>query len=184
MLNNDVQYKRFTWQLDNIININKIHKKVIFLCIGTTLVSGDSFGPMVGSILKKNIKNNMVIIGDRIDTLTYDKIKEKINFINAKYKNKIVIALDSALSSKENIGKIFVQSRGLKYAESLKKDNDIIGDISIKAIVGENKNNNIENFKTLNNVPIENVEIMSKIVSEGIVNVMNKKENYGKNIYK
>lgn len=186
MLKNNVEYKRFVWELNNIINLNRQNKNIVFLCIGTTTLVGDSFGPIVGTLLKKsfNRKNNIKIIGDTNDSMTYQKIEDNIKDIKEKYSNSLIIVLDSALSSKGDIGKIFIQNRGLKYGESLKKQNDFIGNISIKAVVGENTNNNIKNFKTLKEVSVEQIQSMSNIVSKGIVDVMNKKENNGKNIYK
>ena len=73
------------------------------------------------------------------------------------------------------VGKIFIQNRGLRYAESLKKNNNMIGDISIKAVVGENSNNNIINFNNLQNVSLDKIHNMCNIVSNGIIDVMNKK---------
>ena len=66
----------------------------------------------------------------------------------------------------------------------MKKENELIGNISIKGVVGENVNNSIENFKNLRNASKENIYLMSYLVSKGIAEVMNKKENNGKNIYK
>ena len=42
------------------------YDKIIFLCIGTDRVIGDSFGPMVGEKLKNLFENmsNIEIIGD------------------------------------------------------------------------------------------------------------------------
>ncbi len=186
MIKNSVEYKRFVWELNNIISINNKNNEIVFLCIGTTTIIGDSFGPNVGTLLKKflNQNKNIKVIGDLKNAMTYNEIENNIDYIKEKYSNSLIIVLDSALSARHNIGKIFVQNRGLKYAESLRKQNDYIGNISIKAVVGENANNNIENFKTLKKVSIDQVKLMCNIVSKGIIDVMNKKENNGKNIYK
>ena len=186
MYSNCVQYKRFVWELNNIINLSDNGKSIVFLCLGTTTIIGDSFGPIVGTLLKKTFKrsNTIKIIGDLNNAMTYNKIEEALDFIREEYSTSLIIVLDSALSDKHDIGKIFVQNRGLKYAESLHKHNKFIGNISIKAVVGENMNNNIQNFENLKNVSYEQVKSMSDIVSKGIIDVMNKKENNGKNIYK
>ena len=182
MLKNTVEYKRFVWELNNFIDINK---SIIFVCIGTSSIIGDSFGPVVGSILKNTLKNNSAkVIGDLQNCVTYTDIHRKMNNIKKQYSNSLIIVVDSALASKANIGKVFVQNRGLKYAESLKKSNDIIGNISIKAVVGENSNNNLRNFYNLRDVSLQRIKNVSAIAANGIIEVMNKKENNGKNIYK
>lgn len=177
MLKNSVEYKRFVWELNNIIGFNEINKDIIFLCIGTDQIIGDSFGPVVGTLLRKAFKENknIKIIGDLENALTYNKIEENVSYIKENYTNNLIVVLDSALSDKHNVGKVFIQNRGLKYAESLKKQNEIIGNISIKAVVGVNSNNSMENFENLKKVPIEQIQFMSNIVSNGIVDVMNKK---------
>jgi putative sporulation protein YyaC len=174
MLKNSVEYKRFVWELRNVITINKGNKNIVFLCIGSNRIIGDAFGPVVGSILKKQFKNTdeIEIIGNLDDVVTYNNIAERINENNKD--NKLIIVVDSALSHKANIGKVFIQNRGLKYAESLKKKNKTIGDISIKAVVGENENNSLKNFYNLQKVSIERIYGMCNIVSNGILDVMNK----------
>ena len=187
MLKNTVEYKRFVWEFNNTINCkNQRYDKIIFLCIGTNAIVGDAFGPVVGSVLKRFFQNDksVLIMGDLQNTITYNDIPEKQIYINNNYKNSLIIVLDSALSELHNLGKIFIQNRGLKYAESLRKKNNTIGNISIKAIVGVNTNDSLINFNNLENASIENLELMSKIVSNGIIDVMYKRKNNGKNIYK
>lgn len=186
MLKNTVEYKRFVWEFNNIINCNKCYDKIIFLCIGTNKIVGDAFGPVVGSVLKRFFQNDksILVMGDLQNTITYEHIPEKQIYINDNYRTSLIIVLDSALSEIQNFGKIIIQNRGLKYAESLKKKNNTIGDISIKATVGVNTNDSLINFNNLENASIENLELMAKIVSNGIIDVMYKRKNNGKNIYK
>lgn len=183
MLKNTIEYKRFVWEFENCIEKNR---NIVFVCIGTVSVIGDSFGPVVGTVLKKRLnKNNGIeVIGDIYNCITYDKIQNYMNQINDKYSNSLIIILDSALSNEFNIGKIFIQNRGLKYAESLKKKNSVIGNISIKAVVGENSYDRIKNFNNLRMVSYQRIHYVSNIVANGIIEVMNKKVNNGKNIYK
>lgn len=175
MFKNSVEYKRFVWELRNVLTLNKKDKNIVFLCIGTNMIVGDAFGPVVGSILKKyfNKSGEIQVLGDIEDVVTYTNISEKFNPSN--FNNKLIVVIDSALSSKANIGKVFIQNRGLRYAECLKKNSKIIGDISIKAVVGENSNNRIINFNNLQNVSLERIHDMCNIVSNGIIEVVNKK---------
>lgn len=187
MLKNTIEYKRFVWEFDNVINVRKnVRDNIVFLCLGSNMIIGDGFGPVVGSVLKNFFEknDNVKVIGDLKNVITYNKIKSYMNYINLKYQNSLIIVIDSALSNKSNIGKIFIQNRGMKYAESLKKHNKMIGNISIKAVVGEDVDSAIGNFNNLRNVSTSQILSVSNIVSNGIIDVMNKKENYGKNIYK
>ncbi len=187
MLKNTIEYKRFVWELNNIINVQyNINTTIIFLCIGTNRIIGDAFGPVVGTVLKDNLpkNNNVQVLGDLKQCITYDNINKNVQLITSNYQANLIIVLDSALSYKNDIGKVFIQNRGLKYAESLEKKNSVIGNISIKAVVGENKFNKLDNFQNLKNVSVKQIYNMCSLVSNGIIDVMNKKEKYGKNIYK
>ena len=183
MLSDMVEYKRFVWEFNNSVDLNK---DIVFVCVGTTRLIGDSFGPLVGTVLKRMLEKNdkVTVIGDLQNCVTYKDIRDKMHSINSKYSNSLIIVVDSALADKSNIGKIYVQKRGLKYAESLKKANGVIGNISIKAVVGENCSDSMKNFYNLKDVSIQRIEYVSSIVANGIVDVMNRNENNGKNIYK
>ena len=128
MLKNTIEYKRFVWELNNVMKLNNKNKKILFLCIGTTKIIGDSFGPAVGSRLKQKFEKakDIEIIGNLEDAFTYDKIEDNVQHMRELYPNCLMVAIDSALSEKVNVGKIFIQNRGLKYAESLKKNNQRI----------------------------------------------------------
>lgn len=184
MLENMVEYKRFVWELNNTIEHRSKSNNIIFLCLGTNQIIGDSFGPVVGSVLKKRLSDskNVKVIGDLDNVVTYNEINECKIYLNKYCNDSLVIVLDSALSKHNDIGKVYIQNRGLRYAESLKKENDVIGNVSIKAVVGENKFNNITNFKNLQQASLQNIHNMSNIVSNGIIEVLNKKVNNGKNI--
>ena len=103
------------------------------------------------------------------NNISYKNIVDNMKNIS---KDSFIIVIDSALSTDDNIGKIFVHNRGLKYAESLKRKNNVIGDMSIKAVVGKNTQNRLKNFKILKNVSIKRILTMSNIVSKGIVDAM------------
>ena len=73
MSNNNDVYANFLYEFNNFNYSN-----IIFLCIGTTKLIGDSYGPIIGEILKNNIKHPKVtVIGN---------IKENVNANNIEYK--------------------------------------------------------------------------------------------------
>lgn len=182
MLKQNIDYKRFVWEFSNILKSKQQNKNIIFLCIGTNLVTGDSIGPIVGTNLKNDLKNitkfkselyltnrNIEVLGDMSNNISYNNIEDNIKNIS---NDNFIIVIDSALSTEDNIGKIFVHNRGLKYAESLKRKNNLIGDMSIKAVVGKNTKNRLKNFKVLKNTSTKRILAMSNFVSKGIIDAM------------
>ena len=155
---------------------NKEYLDFVFLCIGTDRITGDCFGPLVGTKLQELLKENNIfninIYGTLNENISYTNIKQILKNIKIKHKNASVIAIDSALSSKENIGKIFVQKEKMLLGNGLSKPKIEVGDISIKAVVGNNYKLAKYNFLALQNIPLSRVINLSQIVAQGIVNVI------------
>lgn len=163
MKNKETQYKQFVLEFSNLMKKQQ-SKNITFLCIGTSKVIGDSIGPLVGTALKLN---GLSVLGDLENNIHYQNLE------NYRDKKGQIIVIDSALSSKENIGKIIIQKNALKYGEGLKKKSNEIGDISIKAVVEKNTNNKYLNFYKLKNVSNDVVKNIADIISNGIIEVMN-----------
>ena len=156
--------------------IKNSYMDIIFLCIGTDKIIGDCFGPIVGSNLiqlfeKYNIYN-INIYGSLNEIVNYCNIKKIVEEIYIKYKNPFIVVIDAALSKKENIGKIFVTTEKTILGKGLNKNKIEVGNISIKAVVAKDYKVANYNFKTLQNVPLNNVMKLSNIVSNGIYEVI------------
>ena len=66
------------------------------------------FGPIVGYKLKylfRDVKE-IEVYGDLDENICAKNVNDVINRIQRKYNNPLVIAIDSAISKKDNIGKI------------------------------------------------------------------------------
>lgn len=142
----------------------EIHNKIVFLCIGTNSIIGDSVGPKIGSILKENLKNNKtIVLGTTSNEINYVTINKSLENRIRKFENPFVITIDSALANSEFIGKIIVNKEHLHLGKALRKGKYILGDINIKAVIGENFNNTIKNNETLTKVP---EDFINKIVTK------------------
>ena len=130
--------------------------KLIFLCIGTDRVIGDSFGPLVGYKLHYLFKNeeNIKVIGTLNNVICAHNISKIISDINNTYPESFLIAIDAALSNTNSIGRIVVSKNSINVASSLDRNNIYVGDVSIKGIVSKNMNNPKYNFKLLQNIPL------------------------------
>ena len=149
--------------------------KLIFLCIGTDRITGDSFGPLVGYKLNNIFKHNdnIEVIGDLENIVCMHNITKIINDINNKYETPFLIAIDAALSNKNNIGKIIVTPSGLNVGKGINRKNIYVGNMSIKGIVTKDLKNPKYNFKLLQNTPLRLIMNMADSVSQGICDVIN-----------
>lgn len=165
-MNKDNNYIEFVNNLKEKIQ-NK--KNIIICCIGTDRVIGDCIGPITGSLLKNKI-NSENVYGDLDENLTFKNMNRKINEINLKFKNPYIIAVDAALADEQHIGKIFVEDGGIFIGKGLNKRKKIVGNIGIKVVVGKDYKDNDLNFRTLQNVSLNQIIYLSKIISDGIIN--------------
>lgn len=164
--------EKFVSDFSYIFNKVKNEKKCIevtFLCVGTDRITGDCFGPLVGSKLTKELKkcnySNINVYGSLSENLSYENINRVIQNIDKK---TIIIVIDAALSKEENIGKIFVQKSKTILGKGLEKNKIEIGDISIKSVVAKDYKIAKCNFKALQNISLNGVMRLADIVSEGI----------------
>ena len=167
----------FVNQFKNCIckDINK-HSEIVFLCVGTDRLIGDSFGPLVGSRLKERLKDfntlEVNVYGTLEENISYTNINEVIDTINKNHSNSYIITIDAALSEKNNIGNIYVKNEKLIIARSLSKSKIEIGDISIKAVVGKNYKLPNYNYFSLQNNSLNKIIKLANIVSDGIIEVI------------
>lgn len=154
---------------------NNNYDKIIFLCVGTDRVIGDSFGPLVGNKLKNLIGSmkEVEIIGDLEKTICINDIEKVITTIKEEKNNPFIISIDAALDKKNSIGKIVVAEQGIKVGSGLNKTNFEIGEISIKGIVSYNTGVPKQNFILLQNTSLGLVNEMANLTANEIYRAMN-----------
>jgi len=126
---------------------------LVFLCIGTDRVIGDSFGPLVGHKLQYLFKDeeNIKVMGSLTNIICAHNISRIITEINDTYPESFLIAIDAALSNRNNIGKIIVSKNRMNVGSGFNKKSIYVGDVSIKGVVSKNLNNPKYNFRLLQN---------------------------------
>lgn len=179
---NKIKYNKFICEFYNELNEkNKAFSDLIFLCIGTDRLTGDCFGPLVGDKLKGNINNitmNARVYGSLEEPIIQSNVNSKINEIYIKYDNPCIVAIDAALSTEENIGKIIVTNNSLKLGKGLQKNIAQIGNISIKGVIGKKRKSRKKNMEILQNTSLNIVMNMASIVSNGIMEVLQEEYNF------
>ena len=107
-------------------------EETIFVCIGSKNVVWDSIGPYVGSLLKRRIGEKYVV-GDLENNVCS---KNDLVHYYPKFKNKFVVAIDSAVSSRDLHGQIFVTERPIVMGLGVNRNRGIVGDVGIKVGTG------------------------------------------------
>ena len=134
----------------------------VFLCIGTDKITGDSLGPYVGTLLKKQ---GLCVYGTLGDTVNATNLLRRTARIYREHKNPYIIAIDSCLGKREHIGFVTLNSGSLKAGSGVNKRLVPVGNMAIKGIVSEFGANGFEN---LVNVSGETIEKMGKLIARSI----------------
>lgn len=141
-------------------------EELIFLCIGTDKVVGDSLGPLVGYKLKTLPSIDRVFVyGSLENTINAHNINSSIKTIYNNHKNPLIIAIDASLGHKDNINFINIGSGGLLARESFGANITLVGDIFIKGIVNKK---GLFKYKNLSKTSLSLVINMADIIASAL----------------
>ena len=108
---------------------------IVVLCIGTDRSTGDSLGPLVGSMFEKMYPPRVHIYGTIDEPVHAVNLKETIDKIEQNHKDSIIIAVDACLGQFSSVGNITIAHGPLKPGAGVKKDLPEVGTFHITGIV-------------------------------------------------
>ena len=118
-------------------------KETVVLCVGSDKVSGDCLGPTVGSLLIEKYNVNAFVYGCIGRTVNSLNIAEYKDFLREKHPNAFIIAVDACLGSKNDVGKIKINDKGVAAGLAVGRKTGRIGDIGVLGIVSEISKDNL-----------------------------------------
>lgn len=112
------------------------HKKgIVFVCIGTDRMTGDSLGPLLGYKLK-HIENEYIkVIGTLKEPIHAQNMSEYLTMIEENFKDWLVIAIDASIGRSDHIGMASVSTTPLFPGKGVGKELEAVGDVSITGII-------------------------------------------------
>ena len=168
-----MQQAQIKEELQKCMEIVGKKQEYIFVCIGVDKMTGDCFGPIVGTKLKDKLKNknimNISVYGDLENNITLKNIEEYKRKLEKRHKNACMIVIDAALSKKENIGKIYVTNKPTVLGKGLSREHVQIGDISIQAVVGKDYKIAKYNFQILQNISLNFIIKLAEQLTQEII---------------
>lgn len=152
--------------------------KVIFVCIGTNRMTGDSFGPKVGDNLKSKFQNipNIEVYGTANEPVHFLNAQKYLQTINKE--NACIIVIDSAFASYQNIGNTYVNWGGMKLGKAFQKEFYFPANMNIKTVIAERTKNEKENFNYIVKCDNKKIEDLSFQVAEEIYFAISKIKIY------
>lgn len=138
---------------------------VLFLCIGSEKISGDSLGPIVGTLLREKYKLPYPVIGCEdmpVNGVNIDKYRK---YVHRFFPAHRIIAIDAALGGIGDIGDIRYREGGVRAGGALGLNNSPVGELAILGVVGERGG---EPMQTLLNTPFEKVVMLAERIAQAI----------------
>lgn len=142
-------------------------KKPVFVCIGTDAVTGDSLGPLTGTVLSGKLHGKAYVLGTLDRPLTALDVNIASEFVKKVYPYGVVVAVDAALGRKEEVGSVLVSDFPVKPGLGVRKNLDEIGDVSVIGVVDEKK----EAGGNLSSVRLSLVYRLANLIANGLETV-------------
>ncbi|MBH0230262.1 spore protease YyaC [Halobacillus yeomjeoni] len=110
-------------------------REVVIACIGTDRSTGDSFGPLVGSMLEDQHLKTFHVYGTLEHPLHALNLKERIELIYQVHTDPFLVAIDACLGKASSVGYVVLGQGSISPGSALKKDLPPVGDVHISGMV-------------------------------------------------
>jgi putative sporulation protein YyaC len=140
-------------------------REIVCICIGTDRSTGDSLGPLVGTLLKKEAPSGLTVYGTLDEPVHALNLTETLDKINKKHVGTTVLAVDACLGQLKSVGWIQLGLGPIKPGAGVNKDLPEVGQIHITGIV------NVAGFMeyfVLQNTRLSLVMKMAEIIASSI----------------
>lgn len=137
----------------------------VVTCIGTDRSTGDSLGPLTGSLLQRRQLHKLHVYGTLHEPLHALNLQDYLNEIKQTYEHPFIIAVDAALGKSTSIGFIHCGAGPLQPGAALKKDLPEVGHAHLSGTV--NLNSEL-NYLILQNTRLSIVYDMADILAQSL----------------
>lgn len=151
-------------QLLSLLPEQKV-RPVVIVCIGTDRSTGDSLGPIIGTLLSEKPLSNFYVYGTLDDPIHAVNLEEKLKHINQLHDNPFIVGIDACLGKVKSVGVIQVGKGPVKPGAGVNKDLPDVGEAHITGIVNVS---GFMEFFVLQNTRLNLVLKMAKIIAKGI----------------
>ena len=140
--------------------------ELVFLCIGSDRITGDSLGPYVGYNLSGCRLPGTALYGTLESPVHAMNLSSTLTDIYQNHKSPLVIAIDASLGTKKHLGFVTIGNGKLYPGAGVHKQLPAAGDIFITGIVSYA--GMLEHF-SLQNTRLYTVISMANAITDGIL---------------
>ncbi len=109
--------------------------EVIALCIGTDRSTGDSLGPLTGTVFSQINTQRILVYGTLHEPVHAINLHETIASIYKTHRNPFIIAIDASLGKSKSVGHIMTNNESIHPGSALNKKLAPVGDAYLTGIV-------------------------------------------------
>lgn len=149
--------------LDHLPNFST--RPIVFVCIGTDRSTGDSLGPLIGTLLQEKEIAPYHVYGTLDDPIHAVNMDAKLAEIKEKHFNPFIIGIDACLGRLKSVGSIQVGNGPVKPGAGVNKELPEVGNMHITGIVNVS---GFMEFFVLQNTRLNLVLKMAKTIANGI----------------
>ncbi|TCS95495.1 spore protease YyaC [Hazenella coriacea] len=156
--------RKFSQQISYALQSNPA-PEIVCICIGTDRSTGDSLGPLVGTLLSR-VNSPLQIYGTLDDPVHAVNLSATIEQIHRQHPQACILAIDACLGKVKSVGWIQVGLGPLRPGAGVNKNLPEIGQIYITGIV------NVAGFMeyfVLQNTRLSMVMKMAEVISSSIL---------------
>lgn len=115
--------------------LRSTYSQLIILCIGSDRSTGDSLGPLVGSMLTDLQLDGIPVYGTLDKPVHALNIRETKEYLEDNYTSPAILAVDACLGQKQMIGHLEVGKGSLLPGAAVKKRIPPVGNLFVTGIV-------------------------------------------------
>ncbi|MGI6319150.1 MAG: spore protease YyaC [Firmicutes bacterium] len=115
--------------------LRSTYSQLIILCIGSDRSTGDSLGPLVGSMLTNLRLDGIPVYGTLENPVHALNLRETKEYLEDKYASHAILAVDACLGQKQMVGHLEVGKGSLLPGAAVKKRIPPIGNLFVTGIV-------------------------------------------------
>lgn len=141
------------------------YRNLVFFCIGTTQVSGDTLGPLIGTQIQNLHLPHTIVYGTWEEPVHALNLTEKWANAKKKHPDSCFIAIDASFGPKSHLGNICIRNCPIYPGLGVGKNLPAVGDISITGIVCANC---LMRHRQLQNIPFSNICAQANVIVNGI----------------
>lgn len=139
--------------------------EIVFVCIGSDRITGDSLGPMVGHQLSRYRWKDFYVYGTLDCPVHALNLENTLDELKERHPSALYIAVDASLGSQKHVGFISIGTGSIYPGAGVHKSLPPVGDIFITGIL--NVSGTFEHF-LLQTTRLSSVVQMAETITAGI----------------